>query len=69
MAGYNDRNDPGNGAKYRTGKKCIEEGCDNPAGTAWSPYWCVECNIKRIDRIDARFAALAKPAPGKEDGR
>jgi len=49
--GYNDRECEGNSEKYHTGKVCIEHGCNNPAGTAWSPYWCVECNIKRMDGI------------------
>jgi hypothetical protein len=51
MPGYNDPNDPGNSAAFHTGKICIEPGCDKPAGTAWSPYWCFEHNVKRIDRI------------------
>ena len=45
--GYNVRNS----SRYHTGKKCIESGCSNPAGTAWSPHWCFECNVKRMKRI------------------
>jgi len=62
---YNDPDDDGNSSKYHTGKECIEKDCDNPAGTAWSPHWCFECNTKRIDNIkksideiDKKFAAL-----------
>jgi hypothetical protein len=50
MSGYDDPNDDGNSARYHTGKLCIE-GCGRPAGTQWSPYWCFECNVKRIKRI------------------
>lgn len=58
--GYNDPNSKGNGKKYNTGKPCIVKGCDNPAGTAWSPHWCVQHNIERINRINAQFEALTK---------
>ena len=61
-AGYNDPDDPGNGPKYHTGKPCIEAGCDKPAGTAWSTFWCFECNVKRIDRITRNLEALASKA-------
>jgi hypothetical protein len=46
MPGYNDPDDPGNSAAFYTGKPCIEPGCHNAAGTAWSPYWCFECNVR-----------------------
>ena len=51
MDAYKDPDNPGNSAKYHTGKPCIEW-CDKPAGTAWSKLWCFECNVKRIDRIN-----------------
>jgi hypothetical protein len=53
---YKDPHDEGNSAKYHAGKECIEEGCSKPAGTAWSPYWCFECNVKRIERVNKGFA-------------
>ena len=55
MAGYNDLNHEGNSKKYHTGKLCIEKGCNEPAGTAWSSHWCVKHNIERIDRISNFF--------------
>jgi hypothetical protein len=58
---YQDPTSPGNAERYRTGKLCIERGCDRPAGTAWSHLWCVECNIVRMDRISASLAQLASP--------
>lgn len=46
-----DPNHEYNSSTYHTRKKCIEDGCDKPAGTAWSPYWCWECHSKRLNRI------------------
>lgn len=57
---YNDLTCEGNSEKYHTGKHCIEPGCNEPAGTAWSPYWCVKHNIERIDRIDEGLAACKR---------
>lgn len=48
-----DPNDPMNGPEYHTGKKCIERGCNNPAGTGWSRFWCQPCNAKRLNGISA----------------
>jgi hypothetical protein len=62
MKEYRDVNHPGNSPGFQTGKKCVEIGCNNPAGTAWSPYWCFECNVKRLDKISNQFENLvAKP--------
>lgn len=46
-----DPNHPHNSAKHHTGKKCIEKGCDKPAGTFWSPFWCQACNARRLTHI------------------
>lgn len=54
-----DPSDQLNGSQHHTGKACIETGCDNPAGTAWSPFWCQPCNAKRMQRIGASLAAMA----------
>ena len=43
-----------NGPKYKTGKKCIEPDCMNPAGTYWSPYWCFFCNVKRMTQVTSK---------------
>lgn len=51
MKPYQDKNHPGNSKEFHTGKICIEKGCDRPAGTQWSPLWCVDHNIERMDRI------------------
>ena len=51
MNRYEDPNDPGNSADHNTGKDCVERDCDRPAGTAWSPLWCFECNRARMRRI------------------
>jgi hypothetical protein len=56
---YDDKDSPGNSSKYHTGKLCIE-GCGRLAGTAWSPHWCFECNVKRIKRIEESFNDLIR---------
>jgi len=56
--GYNDPCDAGNSSKYHTGKVCVECG-ESPAGTAWSPYYCFECNVERIDRINVSLQEIA----------
>lgn len=41
-------------------RKCIEKGCDKPAGTKWSPHWCEECNKKRLDRITRNLVKMVR---------
>lgn len=56
---FEDKNHKGNRLKkYRTGKKCITPRCLNPAGTAWSPFWCFECNVKRINGITEKLKEI-----------
>jgi len=55
---WEDPTSDGNSKRHRTGKKCIE--CDNPAGTAWSRWWCFECNVKRMRRINASLDSIAR---------
>jgi hypothetical protein len=44
-----------NSPKYHTGNPCVEKGCERPAGTAWSPYWCQPCNAIRMKRISTHL--------------
>lgn len=71
MIAYQDPAHEGNSAKYYTGKYCITKGCKAPAGTKWSPLWCFEHNVARMDRISsqledfverAKFSALVDKA-------
>ena len=58
---YKDLNDPGYDISYRSGKTCqYESDCDNPAGTAWGPYVCPKCNVKRLDKIGDFFEEQEK---------
>lgn len=50
---HRDPSDPLNGPQYHSGKPCIEDGCDEPAGTVWAPFWCQKCNAARMERISA----------------
>lgn len=52
MEPFEDPNDPRNGPEHHAGGPCIERGCDNPAGTHWSPHWCFDCNAERMRRVD-----------------
>lgn len=58
MKAYEDPNSPGNSPAHHTGKRCIEAGCGNPAGTAWSHLWCQSCNAARMRRIDASLRGM-----------
>ena len=46
-----------------TGRTCID--CGKEAGTAWGPYWCPDCDVLRLDRIDT---ALEQAIESMEDG-
>ena len=43
-----------------SGRTCLD--CDQPAGTLWGPYWCPDCDVKRLDRISASLESLAAEA-------
>ena len=60
MIAYEDPRHRGNGPQYHTGKACLTPGCTRPAGTAWSRYWCFECNVERIKKIDSQLNGLIK---------
>ena len=38
-----------------SGRSCVE--CGAPAGTPWGPYFCPECDVIRLDRIEANLRA------------
>jgi hypothetical protein len=63
---HHDPNHLMNGPEYHTGTPCIEKGCDEPAGTAWSPLWCQRHNAERLDRISGRLTEIR---PATEDER
>lgn len=58
---YEDPSHDGNSSRHHTGKPCIEAGCNEPAGTTWSPLWCQACNAKRIKRINESLRAATRP--------
>lgn len=57
---FEDPAHPGNSSRHHTGKRCVESGCDRPAGTHWSPLWCFEHNVERIKRIDRQLEEITK---------
>lgn len=60
MEAFENPNDPRNGPDHHTGKPCIEPGCDNPAGTKWSPLWCHPCNVERMRLIDRTLKEISQ---------
>jgi hypothetical protein len=54
---YRDPDDELNSAAHHSGKTCVERGCTKPAGTHWSPFWCFEHNVERLDRISVNLEA------------
>lgn len=68
MIAFEDPQHTGNSSLHWTGHDCIE-GCGRPAGTAWSPHWCFECNVKRIRRISASLdSIMSKVAAERLEG-
>ena len=61
---FADPEHEGNSAVHHTGKKCYgvpeRPDCTNPAGTSWSPLWCFECNVIRIQRIGDNLNAMLR---------
>jgi hypothetical protein len=39
-----------------SGRKCVD--CGEPAGTKWGPYWCPDCDKKRLDRVTANLDSI-----------
>ena len=71
MERYQDPDDTLNDKKYHTGKRCVwREGdlaCDNPAGTAWSKFWCQKHNAARMDGIGESLEKIhASMIPNKD---
>lgn len=42
-----------------SGRLCVEQGCNEAAGTLWGPYWCPEHDRQRLDRISANLRQIA----------
>lgn len=63
---FENPSDSLNGPEYHTGKVCIMKGCDKPAGTAWSPFWCQPCNADRMRRIGNFLETETERYEGKE---
>lgn len=43
-----------------SGRTCIEDGCEQAAGTFWGPLWCPDHDQERIDRIDSQMREIAR---------
>lgn len=60
LLAYRDPDDRGNSTKFHTGTTCIVPECNDPAGTYWSPYWCFNHNVKRINKINDHLASMVE---------
>ena len=56
MKAWRDRNHKGN--KIRPYVRCI--GCGKHGCITHWGDWCFDCNVKRMDRINARFEPLER---------
>jgi hypothetical protein len=65
MKRYEDASDPLNDERFHTGKPCIEPGCTDPAGTAWSLHWCQKHNAERMNRISDGMKTISERFRGK----
>ena len=59
---YKNPLDSGYSAEHRSGKQCVERGCNKPAGTLWGPLWCPEHDRQRLTRIGSFFESARIPA-------
>lgn len=50
--------DNGHVCQEPSGRTCIEDGCDQVAGTLWGPMWCPDHDRERLDRIGASMESL-----------
>ena len=41
-------------------RKCIEPGCENPAGTPWTDLWCLPHDEERRARITASLDEMTR---------
>jgi hypothetical protein len=48
-----------------SGKDCFD--CGKPAGTAWGPYFCPDCDVKRLDKIEANLKSIQASLMGASD--
>lgn len=44
--------------KEPSGRTCFE--CDREAGTMWGPYWCPDCDSRRLARISDNLESIAE---------
>lgn len=65
---WDDPTDPLNGPAHYSGKPCIERGCTEPAGTAWSHLWCQKHNAERMRRVSDGFAEIGRKMAKGEGG-
>lgn len=50
--------------------KCVERGCNEPAGTPWGKLWCADHDDERLNRLDRQLREIHESftvaSPGSE---
>jgi hypothetical protein len=64
MRNFEDPRNEGNSGAYITGRSCMVGGCQEPAGTAWSPLWCLKHNISRMNQIEEVYRNVERAVSG-----
>ena len=54
----------GHTCQQPSGRTCIEQGCDEPAGTLWGPLWCPEHDADRLNHASRQMESLLGAPPG-----
>ncbi|HET7734343.1 MAG TPA: hypothetical protein VFK52_00090 [Nocardioidaceae bacterium] len=52
-----------------SGRACVEQGCDEPAGTDWGPLWCPDHDAERLDRIGQNLDRMLADIEARKNGR
>jgi hypothetical protein len=50
-------------------RKCIEEGCEEPAGSPWTHLWCLKHDEERRERITASMEKISESFAVRTDLR
>lgn len=46
--------------------KCVEPGCNEEAGTPWTPYWCKKHDKERRERISKSLEEISQKFKEKQ---
>ena len=67
MSGAHPNCTEGHVCEKPSGRPCFEEGCLQPAGTLWGPYWCPDHDRERLERISRSLDEIERVFVKGED--